>query len=112
MQKLSVVIVLLLLVIASCTKKAVPTAATSPKETPSPKVASLDGGPLYAQNCSRCHGASGVEGRAPNLKLNDFTKREIIDQISKGSGRMPAFATKLSANEIGAVAEFVIHLKK
>ena len=112
MQKLSGVIVLLLLVIASCTKKAVPTAVKTTKETPSPIVAVLDGSTLYAQNCSHCHGASGVEGRAPNLKFNDFTKREMIDQISKGSGRMPAFATKLSANEIGAVAEFVVHLKK
>ena len=110
MQKLSVIAVLLLFVIASCTKKSVPTTAGT--KEPAPKETVLDGAPLYAQNCAHCHGATGVEGRAPNLKSNDFTKKEMIDQISKGSGRMPAFATKLSAHEIEAVAEFTIHLKK
>ena len=111
MQKLSVMALLVLLVIASCTKKSVPTTTNSTKDS-TPKTAAIDGSPLYAQNCAHCHGATGVEGRAPNLKSNDFTKKEMIDQIAKGSGRMPAFSTKLSPAEIEAVAEFTIHLKK
>ena len=92
-----------LLVIASCTKKAAPTAAKEP---------AIDATTLFSQNCARCHGATGVEGRAPNLAKTDDTKNEIVDKIANGAGRMPAFASKLSAKEIDAVADFVVHLKK
>ena len=102
MRKLSFVAVMILFVIASCTKKSAPT-TTEP---------TVDGSPLYAQNCSKCHGATGVEGRAPNLAKGDFTKAEVIDKVTNGSGRMPAFNDKLSAKQIDAVAQFVLHLKK
>ena len=79
---------------------------------PAPVSAKIDGGSIYAQNCSRCHGSTGKEGRAPNITRDEFTKNEVYDKVSNGAGRMPSFATKLSANEIDAVAEFVVHLKK
>ena len=104
MQKLSFVLVAVLLVIASCTKKAAPTSATSKP--------AIDGAPIYAQNCARCHGATGTEGRAPNLARGDNSRSEILDKVTNGTGRMPAFASKLSGAEIDAVAEFVLHLKK
>ena len=103
MPKLSFVVVLLLLVVASCTKKAAPAASKEP---------ALDGAPIFAQNCAKCHGATGVEGRAPNLAHDDFTKNEVVDKVTNGAGRMPSFATKLSPKEIDAVAQFVVHLKK
>ena len=108
MQKMSFAVLAALLVIASCTKKSVPTAATT---TVAPHPA-IDGGPLYAQNCARCHGATGTEGRAPNLARGDNSRSEILDKVTNGAGRMPAFAGKLSGAEIDAVAEFVLHLKK
>jgi len=77
-----------------------------------PKEVAIDGGPIFSQNCARCHGETGVEGRAPNLVLDDFAKNEIADKITYGAGHMPAFVTKLSVKEIDAVAEFVLHLKK
>ena len=104
MQKLSFALVIALLVIASCTKKSAPTAVA-----PHPAI---NGAPLYAQNCARCHGATGTEGRAPNLARGDNSRSEILDKVTNGAGRMPAFAGKLSGAEIDAVAEFVLHLKK
>src|ERR1700722_18959549 len=104
MRKLSVAIVMVLLVIASCTKKSAPTAVTSKP--------AVDGAPLFSQNCARCHGATGTEGRAPNLARGGDSRTEIIDKRTNGSGRMPAFASKMSGSEIEAVAEFVLHLKK
>jgi len=101
MRKLLLIGFIALLAIASCTKKSAPTTANH-----------IDGSPLYAKNCSGCHGATGVEGRAPNLAKNEFTKNELTDKIAQGGGRMPAFSDKLSAKEIDAVAEFVIHLRK
>jgi cytochrome c6 len=97
---------LLLLAIASCTKKSVPTSSNGAKET------ALDGSSLFSQNCARCHGANGSGGRAPDLAHDDLTKNEVLDKATNGAGRMPSFATKLSAKEIDAVAEFVVHLKK
>jgi len=94
---------MILLVIASCTKKAAPTAGPEP---------ALDGAPIYAQNCARCHGATGREGRAPNLAEGGHTKADVVETVSNGSGRMPAFVGKLSAKEIEAVATFVTHLGK
>lgn len=103
MKKISFAAVIVLFTIASCTKKATPTIS---KET------AIDGAPLYAQNCAKCHGVTGVEGRAPNLSKNTYSKSEIAGTITNGAGRMPAFSDKLSSREIDAVAEFVTHLKK
>ena len=103
MHKTAFVAVMVLVAIASCTKKAAPTTA---------KANSIDGAPIFAQYCVRCHGATGVEGRAPNLKKTDFTKSEIASTVAKGRGHMPGFSDKLSAQQIDAVAEFVTHLKK
>jgi cytochrome c6 len=104
MRKLSLALIMVLLVIASCTKKSAPTATTIKP--------AIDGAPLFSQNCARCHGATGTEGRAPNLARGDDSKAEIMDKIANGAGRMPAFASKMSGAEIEAVAEFVLHLKK
>ena len=103
MRKLSVIVVLVLLIVASCTKKSAPTSTKEPV---------MDGGPIYAQNCARCHGATGKEGRAPNLAEGGHGKSEVMDAVTNGAGRMPSFADKLSPKEIEAVAVFVVHLSK
>ena len=108
MRKLLFMAAVVLLTIASCTKKATPTASV---KTPAPVVAAVDGAAVFSQNCSRCHGATGKEGRAPNLTRDEFTHFEVADKVTNGAGRMPAFATKLSGKEIDAVAEFVIQLR-
>lgn len=64
---------------------------------------------LYAANCSGCHGANG-EGRVgPALLANERAADLpfVIDRVSRGSGIMPAFAGRLDAAEIEALAQHV-----
>ena len=103
MKKFTFVAIVFMLAVASCTKKANPTTA---------KENAIDGAPIFAQYCAHCHGATGIEGRAPNLKKTDFTKSEIASTVAKGMGHMPGFSDKLSPQQIDAVATFVIQLKK
>lgn len=102
MRKLTAIAVMVLLVIASCTKKSAPTASEP----------AIDGAPIYANNCARCHGATGREGRAPDLVESGHSKAEIIETVSNGAGRMPSFTGKLTAKEIDAVAYYVTRLGK
>jgi mono/diheme cytochrome c family protein len=110
MRKLSVVAIMLLLAVASCTKKAAPT--TNNVTVIKPVEPAIDGHPIFAQYCARCHGENGANGKAPNIATGELTMNEIVDKVTNGAGHMPAFANKLSAKEIDAVAEFVLHLKK
>ena len=75
-----------------------------------------DGGALYDGKCALCHGKDGVG--LPNWRSKgqpDFTKPEwqkshtdeqITDTIKNGKGKfMPAFKSKLSEEETGAVVQ-------
>lgn len=65
---------------------------------------------IFHTQCSRCHGEDG-RGSAvfttPSMLTSKLTAEEMARVISGGRGRMPAFKTKLSAEEIGAVAAYV-----
>lgn len=78
----------------------------------------VDARGLYVENCARCHGEDGrakkFHGRI--LGAQNFTdaqwraatsNEEIIHAIKTGPKAMPAFAKKLSAAEIEAVAAYV-----
>ncbi len=93
------------MLIASCSKKAsVPTAA---------KEKVYDGANIFAKNCARCHGAQGVKDeRTPNLQTIPLDKAALVKSISYGKGRMPAFADKLNAEEISAVADLIVNWHK
>lgn len=97
-----------ILLIASCTKKSSPTATKVPAISKEEMAAAAN---LYSNNCSKCHGATGTEGKAPNLAQVVLSKAEIGETIKNGAGRMPAFATKLSEKEIASIATFVVSLK-
>lgn len=90
-----------LFVIASCTKKSAPV-----------KTVAIDGSKVFTENCARCHGANGTGERGPDLTKIDYGKDGVTDAIFNGGGRMPSFGDKLTKNEISAVADFVLHLKK
>lgn len=97
--------VVVLMMVASCSKKtSAPTAATA-------KV--YDGSKVYASNCARCHGAQGVkDSRTPNLQTIPLDKAALVKSISYGKGNMPAFADKLEAAEIAAVADLIVSWHK
>ncbi len=65
---------------------------------------------LFAADCATCHGADGQGAVGPQL-AGRMTQRfpDIEDQITlvtKGSGGMPSFSGKLSAQQIRAVVEY------
>ncbi len=77
-----------------------------------------DGAATFKAKCAGCHGADGSKAMpAMGVKpLNTpATTGKTVDQlttiISKGQGKMPAFAGKLSDDEIKAAATFVKSLK-
>jgi len=75
-----------------------------------------DGGDLFKQKCSMCH---GVDGKGyPALKTPDFTDpkvqasltdKEIVDTIKNGKKgtAMPAFADKLSDEQINSLVTYL-----
>lgn len=84
------------------------------------------GGPdapsTYKSKCAMCHGPDGAGQTAmgKNLKLRDLrsadvqkqTDAELGKMISDGKGKMPAYKTKLAADEIQALVSFIRTLKK
>lgn len=83
-----------------------------------PLFAAADGAALYKTKCAACHGADGAKAmpalgvkqvNTPAVKAMGTAGVSSI--ISKGQGKMPAFAGKLTDEEIGAVAKYVLALK-
>jgi len=76
---------------------------------------------LYPEYCARCHGADGRgDPRNVNLYPNeDLTRSRLTGQgahlliyrrIAEGYGPMPGFAHRLSAVEIGRLADYSMKL--
>lgn len=80
-------------------------------------VAESDGQALYEKKCGLCHGKDGVAKKmaAGSANLNDpeWQKTASVEAIVKvtteGKGKMPK--SKLSADELKLVAEYVLTLK-
>ncbi len=80
-----------------------------------------NGGDLFKQKCSMCHGADGKG--YPALKTPDFTNpkvqasltdKEIVEAIKNGKKgtAMPAFGDKLSDEQIHSLVTYIRSLKK
>ena len=78
---------------------------------------------VYNKQCAACHGRDGrgKTFRGKHAHARDLTDAQWQDQvtderfynsISKGKGKMPAFARKLSDAEIESLVTFVRNLKK
>lgn len=63
---------------------------------------------LYEQHCKTCHKSEG-RFKLRKSKLND---EEVIQFIKKGKGRMPSFEPVLKQEELQAVKDYVIGLRK
>ena len=73
---------------------------------------------IYLKNCARCHGADGKAqgelGRSldtPDLTQEKPSTGRILSVVKNGDGLMPAFAKKLTAKQISAVASYTKTLK-
>ena len=75
-------------------------------------VAERRGERLFYQHCSKCH-PGGESGLGPALNDKPLPEIAIETQIRKGLGAMPSFSEHhLSDEEVDAIAEFVIELRK
>lgn len=74
----------------------------------------VDGKKIYKQYCVTCHGLYGDMGAsgAFNLTTSELPLAERIVVINKGRGAMTPFENLLDADEIAAVAEYTLELKK
>ena len=73
--------------------------------------ASVDGSALFAQDCAGCHGDKGAGGRrAPKLAGRNVPTDKASQIISDGKGRMPPFKSRLSQDQVGAIAKYVTTL--
>jgi len=72
----------------------------------------MNGEAIFAEaGCGGCHaldaaGASGNVG--PSLDDAKPSKELVVDRVTNGKGAMPAFKDSYSAEEIAAVADFVV----
>jgi cytochrome c6 len=87
-----------------------------------PAKAQNDGAAVFKASCAVCHGADG-KGDSPMgkmMKLRDLssadvqkqTDAELTDITTNGKNKMPAYKSKLSAEQIKAVVGFIRTLKK
>ena len=81
-----------------------------------------DGAALYKAKCAMCHGPDGAgqTTMGKNMKLRDLRSAEVQKQtdaelakwIADGKGKMPAYKSKMSAEDINALVAFIRTLKK
>jgi alcohol dehydrogenase (cytochrome c) len=80
------------------------------KQTAAAAGSAAAGKPVFADNCSTCHGAQGTGGNGgPDLTKLPAAKnlQRVIAQVTNGSGGMPAFKGTLTSAQIRDVATFV-----
>lgn len=88
-----------------------------PLALPASLRAQEDVAKIYKKNCVLCHAADGsgntASGKAlgaKDLASNEVQKKsdaELTEFITKGKGKMPAFAAKLKADEIRQLVAYI-----
>ena len=103
-----------LLTIAACFAFLALTVAIA--QTP-PAGASLITNPVFKKDCAKCHGKT-AEGRhfgGPSLispKTASTSTEGLRNVLANGKGRMPKFASKLTAEEIDTLVHQIQALNK
>jgi cytochrome c6 len=85
-----------------------------------PAFAAEDGKALYGSKCAMCHGADGVAKKmaagAKNFNDPAWKQGETADAIAKiihdGKGKMKGLGDKVTAEQMKAIAEYVLTLAK
>jgi cytochrome c6 len=85
--------------------------ACNRSQSPAKSNAQLVGYKAFQKNCSGCHGADGKSGGAKNLTTSTLDKTAIVQIVTKGKGRMPAYEGKLSTNDIDSIADYLMTLR-
>ncbi|MEI6407984.1 MAG: cytochrome c [Bacteroidota bacterium] len=73
-----------------------------------------EGSTIFRKNCVVCHGADGKLGMngAKDLSMSVLPLEERINTITNGRNVMTPFKALLSPEEIKAVAQYTLSLKK
>lgn len=81
-----------------------------------------DEAPEFKLRCAPCHGTRGAGDTkiGQNLKVRDLGSADVQKQsddelvaiIKKGKGKMPAYADKLSKEQISGLVKYIRALKK
>lgn len=89
---------------------------------PNSTLAQNDAAKLFKDNCTLCHGADGSGNtaagkamKAKDLKSDEVQKQtddQLTEVISKGRGKMPAFGSKFSADQIKSLVAYIRGLAK
>lgn len=70
----------------------------------------IDSAALYTRYCSTCHGAHGQGGRNGPVAGTSLGLAELIAVTTDGLGSMPGYSSRMTPDEIEAVAAFVLAL--
>lgn len=111
------------LIYSACQGKKADTSADTVANTPAPAAeapapeaapVNLEGKKTFETYCILCHGADGKLGLngSKDLSISTLTIEEKITQITNGKNTMTPFKDILTADEIKAVAEYTVSLKK
>lgn len=90
------------------------TAQKTPDANTNESTTVASGAEIYKTKCAMCHGSDGNLGIGGAKKLTEsqLALADVKTQILNGKGTMPPFEAQLSAEEIDAVADFVMGLRK
>jgi mono/diheme cytochrome c family protein len=74
---------------------------------------------VYRQNCAGCHAADGsgqtpmaAQMRVRDLRASTLSEEELIQVISKGRARMPAFGQSLDPEGIRALSKKILAMRR
>jgi mono/diheme cytochrome c family protein len=108
---LLMIVAALALAVVGCGGDSATTTTASPAtDTTASGGGDIDAAALYSANCASCHGAGGEGGVGPDLR-GETDIAFIEGQVTNGGGSMPAYGDELSADEISAIATYVVGLE-
>lgn len=94
-------------------------AQAAPMISPAAALPEPTGASLFSLNCAGCHAHGGnIVRRGKNLKQKTLIRngyaepQAIATLITQGKGAMPAYADRLTAEEIEAIATYVLQQSK
>ena len=119
MMRKTILVLVVGLAIWSCTESGASDAnadkqVASVSKKPEAEAKKVDGEKIYKKRCVVCHGINGDMGMsgAKDLTQSELSIEEKMTIITNGKNVMTAFGEILEEDEIKAVAEYTLTLKK
>jgi mono/diheme cytochrome c family protein len=110
---MGILIASLILVSTACSGSsaiAEPAAVDTPSNQADASAPEIDAAGIFAASCAGCHGTDRSGRNGPALLPERLTKdpAAYVDIITNGSGGMPAWGSRLSADEINALVDYIL----